>query len=1065
MTHPRLLAVAVMLLGLTSNANAQGPNFTGTVGIGSNPSEQSAITLYFPYNAAISPLTFPTASSGAAPLTYSLPILNDLRFDPATRVLTGVPSLAGGGYFTPAGFPYNYTVTDAVGRTDTISVHIIVCESGGAADGASVCTPPSFTPYSIPTLVRATYRTNVPFSVTLPEATGGTGANPIRNYAMFGLGVGGALPTGLTFNRTTRVLTGSSATFSTVILTYRVGEAAGFDPEDRAAYFNYSLRFQENALPSFFFGFVGAQSYFTGQRINLTLPEAAGGGGFLSYTLTELGGAALAQALPGITLNPTTRVLSGILAGSGAAARVFVYTVTDSFGGTDVLDFMITVTANKVPDFADSLSIDDQIYLTGETVGVVLPVVTGGTGNTKILYALSPALPPGLSFDAERRPPGIFGTPTAVFPTTAYTYTATDTDTNIEQSDSDSLAFDITVKADTAPTFRTEIPSPLIYIQNTMITPLTLPEATGGNGIITYELIPDAAGSQLDDILPAGLTYNAADRTLTGTPTETPPGGTRIILKWVATDADDNRQAGDSAILSFAVVIQEDLTPAFAEGMAPSDQFYFPGETVALTLPEATIPGNGATTYTLINVDTTTVVADGGSVFGLTYNAAARTLTGTVLLGTADFFWIAQDSDGNLDDDTTLPFRIMVAADSALAFATNAAIEAQTFTQHSAIEPLTLPAVATAGNGPTIYTLTPAIAGLTLNPSSRVLTGTPVTAAVATAYTYTASDSDSNNAVDDIDTLTVIITVNAGAPDTAPAFAADAAIPVQLYVVNTMITPLTLPEATGGNGDLTYTLARVNSISGLTPGLTFDGAARPPTITGTPTEQSGDPTGLAFAYTVADGDGNTDPGDSDTLFFSLGVFTGAPAVTFPSTTGIGFEPNTGTGVTLFYPLGAAITPTTIPAAVGGTTPYTYSTRSGTPPPGLTFDAAVRVLSGTPTAAGQSQFNYRVDDSSMPSAFRNLRVRTTICESGGAADGATACTVPTFVTLVLPTPDDQVFENTVTITAVTLPEATTGGFGANPVRIYTATPLPAGLTFDPASRADYRHGRQRPAPPP
>ena len=175
-------------------------------------------------------------------------------------------------------------------------------------------------------------------------------------------------------------------------------------------------------------------------------------------------------------------------------------------------------------------------------------------------------------------------------------------------------------------------------------------------------------------------------------------------------------------------------------------------------------------------------------------------------------------------------------------------------------------------------------------------------------------------------------------------------------------------------------------------------------------------------------------------------------MTFPTTTGIGFEPNTGTGVTLFYPLGAAITPTTFPAAIGGTTPYTYSTRSGTPPPGLTFDADVRVLSGTPTAAGQSIFNYRVEDSAMPTAFRNLRVSTTICESGGAADGATACTVPTFVPLALPTPDNQAFVSGETITPLTLPAATSGGTGTNPVRIYTAMPLPLGLTFNPTSRA-------------
>ena len=339
-------------------------------------------------------------------------------------------------------------------------------------------------------------------------------------------------------------------------------------------------------------------------------------------------------------------------------------------------------------------------------------------------------------------------------------------------------------------------------------------------------------------------------------------------------------------------------------------------------------------------------------------------------------------------------------------------------------------------------------AGLTWNTgvTPQTITGMTTAAFAQTSYRYMVTDSLGFSTPSEEFTLTV----NA---DIAPAFADGAAIPHRLYVVGTtMITPVSLPEATGGNDALTYTLARVNSSSGLPPGLTFNADARPPTITGTPSQQTGGLTPVAFAYTVMDGDGNMAAGDSDTLFFSLGVFTSVLPVTFPTTTGIGFEPNTGTGVTLFYPLGAAITPTTFPAAIGGTGPYTYFARNGTPPPGLTFDADVRVLSGTPTAAGQSVFNYRVEDSAMPTAFRNLRVSTTICESGGAADGATACTVPTFVPLALPTPDEQVFVSGETITPLTLPAATSGGTGTNPVRIYTAMPLPAGLTFDPMTRA-------------
>ena len=57
--------------------------------------------------------------------------------------------------------------------------------------------------------------------------------------------------------------------------------------------------------------------------------------------------------------------------------------------------------------------------------------------------------------------------------------------------------------------------------------------------------------------------------------------------------------------------------------------------------------------------------------------------------------------------------------------------------------------------------------------------------------------------------------------------------------------------------------------------------------------------------------------------------------------------------TLLLPTRAALTMTvgtpftvTLPAATGGVFPYTYSVTGA--PPGLTFDPATRVLSGTPT---------------------------------------------------------------------------------------------------------------------
>ncbi len=73
----------------------------------------------------------------------------------------------------------------------------------------------------------------------------------------------------------------------------------------------------------------------------------------------------------------------------------------------------------------------------------------------------------------------------------------------------------------------------------------------------------------------------------------------------------------------------------------------------------------------------------------------------------------------------------------------------------------------------------------------------------------------------------------------------------------------------------------------------------------------------------------------------------------------------------------AISPAALPAAtvgnaytaalsaVGGTSPYTWSLASGTLPAGLSLSASTGVISGTPSAAGTSDFTIQVTDSSSP----------------------------------------------------------------------------------------------------
>ena len=248
----------------------------------------------------------------------------------------------------------------------------------------------------------------------------------------------------------------------------------------------------------------------------------------------------------------------------------------------------------------------------------------------------------------------------------------------------------------------------------------------------------------------------------------------------------------------------------------------------------------------------------------------------------------------------------------------------QTYTMSRPIPALTLPA-ATGGTGTLTYTLRDgtgndvdttdnAVPGLIFNTISRVLTGTPTTAAT-TALTYTVTDEHGSTASDTL-TLTVAAQVALNAPGD------------QTYTMGRPIPALTLSAATGGTGTLTYTLTGPASaaLSVAVPGLTFTATTR--VLSGTPTTA----TTTVLTYTVTDERGST---ASDTVTVTVAAQV---AVTAPGDQ--------------TYTMGQTITDLTLPAATGGTGTLTYTLRDGTgndvdgtdnAVPGLTFNTTVRVL--------------------------------------------------------------------------------------------------------------------------
>ena len=185
------------------------------------------------------------------------------------------------------------------------------------------------------------------------------------------------------------------------------------------------------------------------------------------------------------------------------------------------------------PSFSSSASVPAQSYTEGtEITPLELPAARGGDG--RLFYALSPVLPEGLTLNRSVR--RLSGTPTSSHAAREYTWTATDAD-----GDAARITFTVTVVPDLRPSFDNVSVPDQAYIEGTAITPLVLPEATGGNNPLTYALSPS---------LPNGLTLNEVTRRLSGNPIS-PQDTTRYT--WTATDAD-----GDEATLTFTIAIAVD---------------------------------------------------------------------------------------------------------------------------------------------------------------------------------------------------------------------------------------------------------------------------------------------------------------------------------------------------------------------------------------------------------------------------------------------------------------------------------------------------------------------------
>lgn len=419
----------------------------------------------------------------------------------------------------------------------------------------------------------------------------------------------------------------------------------------------------------------------------------------------------------------------------------------------------------------------------------------------------------------------------------------------------------------------------------------------GGLGPYTYSIF---SGS-----IPAGLSLNAGTGAITGAPND--PGGYAFTLRVV----DSLAQIRDYVL---AGTIAENLVAAF-NGEARGTVSVPYSEEVDIT------GGTAPLSYS---------VGDGAIPAGLEFDMGVLSGTPTAPT-TAPGTLRVTDVHGFTADTDTINFDIKPYP--TLTGGVARGMVGKAYNQTGL--------VGAHGHTPYVFGAFGLPPGLSINPSTDAVTGTPTTPGVY-PVTFTLTDDLLVQAV-----LETTIEI-------APALTIGGAYTAS--VTRNLVYPTFSPIVSGGYMPRTFAI----SAGALPPGLSLN--ASNGVISGTPTTQG--------AYTatlrVTDADGS-----QATMAFDVTV-AGDMTIT-------GSVPNRGTTTVAFSGDNLGRT--------GGTAPYTWSVASGIMPLGLSLNSGTGDITGTPTTPGVYNYSIRVTDA-----------------SGGFAQSAFTTTVAAYPTLAGTFPD-------------------------------------------------------------
>ena len=473
--------------------------------------------------------TLPGAVGGAGNLTYAIngTLPSGLSFDNMTRVISGTPTTV------QNALSYTYVATDTAHNTDTISFTITIRHP-----------QVSFTE----TIPAQSYVKGVAASFTLPGAVGGAGN---LTYA-----INGTLPSGLSFDNTTRTIRGTPTTVQNALSYTYVATDTAHNTDTIS--FTITIRHPQVSFTET----IPAQSYVKGVAASFTLPGAVGGAGNLTYAING--------TLPsGLSFDNTTRTIRGTPT-TVQNALSYTYVATDTAHNTDTISFTITIR----DAFVDTPAITRIIpgthqltiywswsgsfcHITGTHAGYEILYRKVGESWRDSCYVTKDN--PNNSINGAFYMAKDFGNG-AISESFTINTTAKDAQGNVgakldpvkyevhaivysgicESWSSYSTTKSGTPLADASPTFGTHTVSDQSYTKDTQIPSLTLPQATGGTGNLTYSITPT---------LPAGLSFDNVTRIISGTPTTTQSDTT---YTYTATDT-----LSKSTTITFSITIRD----------------------------------------------------------------------------------------------------------------------------------------------------------------------------------------------------------------------------------------------------------------------------------------------------------------------------------------------------------------------------------------------------------------------------------------------------------------------------------------------------------------------------